>query len=66
MQERICKKWDISRKELQEGVDRFCKTGVAKYAGDTNILLAILELLTSGDIKNEANQSAEKADKENQ
>lgn len=51
MQENICKKWEITKEELKEGIDRFCKNAVPKFAGDTNVLLAILELLTSGDIK---------------
>ena len=51
MQENICKKWDITPEELKEGVNRFVKAGFEKYYGDTNVLLAILELLTSEDIQ---------------
>ena len=52
MQENICKKWDITQEELKEGVDRFCSIGVPKYAGNTIVLMAMLELLTNGDIIN--------------
>lgn len=52
MQENVCKKYGITREELQKGVDQYSKLATGKFAGDINILLAILDLLCSGDIDN--------------
>lgn len=52
MQENICKKYGITREQLQKGVDQYSSLATPKFCGDTMILLAILELLTSGDIAN--------------
>lgn len=49
MQENVCKKYDITRKELQEGVNRYSDLATGKFAGDINVLLAI-DLLCNGDI----------------
>lgn len=48
-QENVCKKFGITREELQEGVDQLGKY-FGKFAGDINVLLAMITLLTSGDI----------------
>lgn len=50
MQENICKKYDITRKELQEGVERCSKLITDEFAGDINVLLAIHDLLRNGDV----------------
>ena len=50
MQEKVCEKYDITREELQKAVDRYSAIATPKFAGNINCLLAILELLTSGDI----------------
>ncbi len=52
-QENVCKKYDITREELQKGVDQIGKLSFGKFAGDINILLAIIDLLSNGDISNE-------------
>lgn len=51
LQENVCKKYGITREELQEGVERYSAIATPKFAGDTSVLLAILTLLTSGDIE---------------
>lgn len=50
MQENVCKKYDITREELKKGVERYSNLATGKFAGDINILLAILDLLCNGDI----------------
>ena len=50
MQENVCRKYGITREELQKGVDQYSKHATGKFAGDTAVLLAILELLCNGDI----------------
>ena len=50
-QENVCKKYGITREKLQDGVNRYSKIATPKFAGDTMVLLAILDLLTSGDIE---------------
>lgn len=55
-QENVCKKYGITREALQAGVDQFCKKSVGKMAGDMQVLLAILDLLTSGDIAPEGTE----------
>lgn len=50
MQENVCRKYGITREELQKGVDQYSKRATGKFAGDTAVLLAILELLCNGDI----------------
>ena len=52
-QENICKKYDITRDELQKGVDQIGKHSFGKFAGDINILLAIIDLLSNGGIDEE-------------
>ena len=48
----ILKKWNITREELNKAVDELCAKGVAKGCyQNTNALLAVLDLLSSGDIK---------------
>ena len=50
----ILKKWNITREELNKAVDELCAKGVAKGCyQNTNALLAVLDLLSSGDIKEE-------------
>lgn len=51
MQENVCKKYDITREELQKAVDRYSAIATPKFAGDINYLLAIIDLLCNGDIK---------------
>lgn len=52
MQENLCFKWRITREELQAGVDELCAKGVAKGCFQkTDVLLALMELLTQGDIE---------------
>lgn len=50
-QENVCKKHGITPEELKEGVDRYAAIATPKFAGDTAVLLAILELLFNGDIE---------------
>ena len=50
-QENVCKKYGITPEELKEGVDRYSAIATPKFAGDTAVLLAILELLCNGDIE---------------
>ena len=50
MQENVCKKYGISREELQIGVDEYYKIATGKFSGDISILCAILDLLCVGDI----------------
>ena len=48
----LLKKWNITREELNKAVDELCAKGVAKGCyQNTNALLAVLDLLSSGDIK---------------
>ena len=50
----ILKKWNITHEELNKAVDELCAKGVAKGCyQNTNALLAVLDLLSSGDIKEE-------------
>ena len=50
----ILKKWNITHEELIKAVDELCAKGVAKGCyQNTNALLAVLDLLSSGDIKEE-------------
>lgn len=49
MQENVCKKYGITREELKRGVEQYSKYATPKFVGDTMVLLAILDLLTSGD-----------------
>lgn len=50
MQENVCKKYGITREELQKGVEQYSSYATPKFAGDTMVLLAIIDLLTSGDL----------------
>lgn len=50
MQENVCKKYNITLKELQEGVNQYSDLATGKFAGDIDVLLAILDLLCNGDI----------------
>lgn len=50
MQKYVCEKYGISRAELQRGVEQFSKLATGKFAGDTAVLLAILDLLCNGDV----------------
>lgn len=59
-QANVCAKYDITRKELQEGVDQACSYFVKRMACNMQILLAIMDLLTTGDIRGANNGEAEK------
>lgn len=50
-QENVCKKHGITPEELKEGVDRYSAIATPRWAGDTYVLLAILDLLFYGDIE---------------
>lgn len=50
MQENICKKYGLERKEFQKAVDKFSESATSKFTGDINALIAILDLLCNGDI----------------
>lgn len=50
MQENVCKKYGITRKQLQEGVERWSKLITEEFAGNINILLAMHDLLRNGDV----------------
>ena len=52
MQENVCKKYGITREELQKGVEQYSSHATPKFAGDTMVLLAIIDLLTAGDLNN--------------
>lgn len=51
MQENLCFKWSITQEELQAGVDELCEKGIIKGCFKTDVLLALMDLLTQGDIK---------------
>lgn len=51
MQENVCKKYDITREEFKNGVNRYSDLATGKFTGDINVLLAILDLLCNGDIQ---------------
>ena len=50
MQELVCVKYGISREELREGVEQFSKLATGRFAGEIDVLCAILDLLCNGDI----------------
>lgn len=50
-QKNVCEKYGITPEELKEGVDRYSAIATPKWAGDTAVLLAILDLLFYGDIE---------------
>ncbi len=51
MQENLKEKWDINGEELKQAVDELCAKGIGNgYFQNTNALLAVLDLLTKGDI----------------
>ena len=50
-QKNVCEKYGITPEELKEGVDRYSAIATPQWAGDTAVLLAILELLCNGDIE---------------
>lgn len=50
-QENVCKKYGITPEDLKEGVDRYSAIATPRWAGDTYVLLAILELLCNGDVE---------------
>lgn len=49
-QKNVCNKHGITQAELDDGVNQFCKHAAGKFVGDTNVLLAIVDLLGCGDI----------------
>ena len=49
-QKNVCNKHGITQTELDDGVNQFCKHAVGKFVGKINVLLAIMDLLTSGDV----------------
>lgn len=50
MEKNVCKRYRITDAELQQGVEQYSKLATGKFAGKTTVLLAILDLLTNGDI----------------
>lgn len=50
MEKNVCKRYGITDAELQQGVEQYSKLATGKLAGKTTVLLAILDLLTNGDI----------------
>ena len=50
MEKNVCKRYGITDAELQQGVEQYSKLATGKFAGKTTVLLAILDLLTNGDI----------------
>ena len=50
MEKNVCKRYGITDAELQQGVEKYSKLATVKFAGKTTVLLAILDLLTNGDI----------------
>lgn len=53
LQVNVCKKYGISRDELKEAVEQYSRLATGKFGGKINCLLAILDLLTVGDIEND-------------
>lgn len=60
MQEYVCVKYGISREELQEGVEQYSKLATGRFAGEIEVLCAILDLLCNGDIPAPKSKSGEK------
>lgn len=60
MQENLKKKWDVTSEELKAATDELCAKGVGKGCyQNTNALLALLDVMTRGDIPAQAeNESA--------
>lgn len=50
MEKNVCKRYGITDAELQQGVEQYSKLATGKFAGETTVLLAILDLLINGDI----------------
>lgn len=50
MEKNVCKRYGITDAELQQGVEQYSKLATGKFAGDTAVLLAILDLLYNGDV----------------
>lgn len=51
MQENVKAKWDVTNKELKQAVDELCAKGVGKGCfQNMNALLALLDLISAGDI----------------
>lgn len=53
LQANVCKKYGITREELKKGVEHYSSLATGKFCGDMQVLLAIIELLTAGDIGDE-------------
>lgn len=54
MQENIKEKWNVTDEELKQAADELCQKGIGKGCfQNTNALLALLDLLTKGNIKKE-------------
>lgn len=49
----VCKKYDITPEELDEGINRYSAIATPKFCGDTAVLLAIIDLLCNGDVEAE-------------
>lgn len=51
MQKNILAKWGITEEELKAATEELCAKGIAKGCYQkTNALLAVLDLMTAGDI----------------
>lgn len=49
-QQNVCLKYGITRKELKDGVEQYSKIATPRAAIPTPVLLAIIDLLTAGDV----------------
>lgn len=56
-QANVCEKYGITREELKTAVDEMCANGIARGCyQNTQALIAIVDLMTAGDISAEAKQ----------
>ena len=51
MQDNVKAKWDVTDEELKQAADELCAKGIGKGCfQNTNALLALLDLISAGDI----------------
>ena len=51
MQDRVKAKWDVTDEEFKQAADELCAKGIGKGCfQNTNALLALLDLISAGDI----------------
>lgn len=48
--ENLCKKYDLTPEEIDKMVDQICAKGISSAYGDSMALIAVVDLMTRGDI----------------